>query len=133
MKMKPGLASKPSSTRWPFPGRKTRVIVCTHLRLPLQPHALQPQAPLSVGFPRQGDWSRHVSSSGHLPAQGTPVPSVASSRVADSLPLRHPRKPCIAGTSWQQCQWSLTFSPPGTNFMKEDNFSMDWGWGMVSG
>ena len=93
------------------------------------PWTAAPQAPLSVGFPRQGGWSRlRLPLPGDLPDPGSHLCLLwLPYQQADSLPLRHPRKPYTAGTSWQQYQWSPTFLPPGTNFMK-DNFSMDWGW-----
>ena len=56
------------------------------------PHGLAHQAPLSMGFPRQGYWSScHFLLQGTIPTQGTNLGLL--NLQADSLPLSHQGNP----------------------------------------
>ena len=62
--------------------------VCLVVSDPLQPHGLALQAPLSMGFSRQEDWSGlPFPSPGDLPDSGIePVSPVSPAQQADSSP-----------------------------------------------
>ena len=65
------------------------------------PWTVAHQAPLSMGFYRQGYWGRKIPSPGDLPQPGIkPVSPVASALQADSLLLSHQGSPVKDGDGY---------------------------------
>ena len=124
-----------SLNRWLSWQKESKSEALNHVCLFATPWTIAHQAPPSMGFSRQGYWSRlPFSSSGDLPNPGIKPGSPALQ--ADSLPFEPQGKPCLSkpvhfigdGT---RSRWVT--GPGSDNYREESETGLGWTlWGSVS-